>query len=65
MGIFLQMNTDYFVMQVVKAQKKKKIAEVIKFAIDMIGVRSYRQLVKAFSANVQQLLGFASSTVFF
>ena len=29
-------------MQVVKTQKKQKVAEIIKFAIDMIEVRTFR-----------------------
>lgn len=52
-------------MQVVKAQKKQKVAEVIKFAIDMIEVRTFRQLVKAFTQNITQLVGFSMGTVFF
>ena len=52
MGIFLQLNTDYYDMQVVKLMKKRKVGEVIKFAMDMISVRTYRQLVKGFTDNI-------------
>lgn len=58
MSKFILMGITIVDYQIVKIQKKRMINKVISFALEMMNVRSYRQLVRAFKNNCSGILGF-------
>ena len=59
------MSAQYFGLLVVQREKKEKVQDVIDFAIQMLEVRSFRQLSKGVKSNIEGILGFRNCTLFF
>ena len=62
---FMQMNIEYYALQVVKKQKPWKKADVIEFAVDFMSVKSFRHIVAKAKKYATSLMGFEACNIFF
>jgi len=62
---FIFSNVDFYSALVVQKAKQKKMFDVIDFAMDIMQVKTYRQLVKSIKGYSEELLGFDYCTLFF
>ena len=62
---YLHMNVDYFNNVVIQEAKEKKINEIIDFALDIMHVKTFRQLIKKVKQYQSNILGFDECALYF
>lgn len=62
---YLHMNVDYFNNVVIQEAKEKKINEIIDFALDIMHVNTFRQLIKKVKQYQSNILGFEECALYF
>ena len=62
---FMLMSVDAHQQNVIANNKQKKIQDVIVFALDIMKVKTYKQLIRKLQLYCKPLLGFEAVTLFF